>query len=42
MKINNTGVENILELNKHNQLRCYIPSSIAAFGPTTPQDNIPD
>ena len=42
MKINNTGVENILELSKHNQLRCYIPSSIAAFGPTTPHNNTPD
>ena len=34
MKITNTGVENMLELRKHNQLRRYIPSSIAAFGPT--------
>ena len=42
MKINNAGVENSLELSKHNQLRCYIPSSIVAFGPTTPHENVPD
>ncbi|ETO27343.1 threonine dehydrogenase [Reticulomyxa filosa] len=42
IKVNNQGVENILELAKMHNLRIMIPSTIAAFGPTTPQDNTPN
>ncbi|KAK6024032.1 NAD dependent epimerase/dehydratase family protein [Ostertagia ostertagi] len=47
LKINGRGVENILEvarsvpLTKHD-LKVFIPSTIGAFGPTTPRDNVPD
>lgn len=42
IKINNIGTENILELSRLNNIRVYIPSSIAAFGPTTPQNKTPN
>ena len=42
IKINNIGTENVLECARLNDIRVYIPSSIAAFGPTTPQDNTPN
>jgi len=42
MSVNNTGTENILELARVYGLKVCVPSTIAAFGPTTPQDNTPN
>lgn len=39
--INMTGLINILDLAVQYQNRVFWPSSIAAFGPTTPPDNTP-
>lgn len=41
-KLNMEGLLNVLELAKEKKIRkVYWPSSIAAFGPTTPKDNTP-
>jgi len=40
--LNIRGIENILEVAKKFNLRLYAPSSIAAFGPTTPKVLTPD
>lgn len=40
--VNIIGAKNILESARHHKLRVYSPSSIAAFGPTTPLDFVPD
>lgn len=39
--INMNGLKNILDLGVEFNLRIFWPSSIAAFGPTTPRDNTP-
>lgn len=40
-KINMDGLRNILNLANEFKLKVFWPSSIAAFGPTTPQENTP-
>ena len=42
MDVNIRGFENAVELARLNNLRILTPSSIAAFGPSTPQVNTPD
>lgn len=42
MDVNIRGFENAIELAKEYNLRILSPSSIAAFGPTTPRVNTPD
>jgi threonine 3-dehydrogenase len=42
IKVNMHGVENALEVASATGSSIFIPSSIAAFGPTTPRDNTPD
>lgn len=40
-KINMGSLKDILDLARDYKLKIFWPSSIAAFGPTTPQDNTP-
>merc|ERR1712130_50070 len=40
--LNFIGFRNILEVARRHQLRLFAPSSIAAFGISTPLDNVPD
>ena len=40
-KVNMDGLRNVLELAREYQLKVFWPSSIAAFGPTTPRENTP-
>ncbi len=40
-KINMDGLKNILNLANEYKLKIFWPSSIAAFGPTTPRDKTP-
>lgn len=42
MKVNARGFETAIEVAKQHGLRILAPSSIAAFGPSTPRDNTPD
>jgi len=42
MQVNIGGLHNALEISRKNNLRIFAPSSIAAFGPTTPKENTPD
>jgi nucleoside-diphosphate-sugar epimerase len=39
--VNMNGLYNVLEVARENKCAVHIPSSIAAFGPTTPKDNTP-
>ena len=41
LKINMGALENSLTIAKENNCAVFTPSSIGAFGPTTPQDNTP-
>lgn len=40
-KVNMDGLKYVLDLAKEKQLKVFVPSSIAAFGPTTPADLTP-
>lgn len=40
-KLNMEGLLNILEIAKETKIKLFWPSSIAAFGPTTPLDETP-
>jgi nucleoside-diphosphate-sugar epimerase len=40
-KINIGALVNLLEIARENHLALFTPSSIGAFGPTTPKDNTP-
>ncbi len=42
IRVNMHGVENALEVASNLKCSVFIPSSIAAFGPTTPRVNTPD
>eukprot|EP00128_Syssomonas_multiformis_P006895 Colp12_sorted_trinity150504_noHs@10652 len=42
LDVNIIGFQNVIEIAKEQNLRCYCPSTIGAFGPTTPRDNTPD
>lgn len=40
-EVNVGGLKNVLDLAKEHKLKVFWPSSIAAFGPTTPKKNVP-
>jgi len=40
-KVNISGLYNVLEIARENNCRLFLPSSIGAFGPTTPKKNTP-
>jgi len=42
LQINSRGVENILEVARLHKCKAFIPSTIGAFGPTTPREMTPD
>lgn len=41
LRINNIGTQNVLEIARHNKISVFCPSTIAAFGPSSPRDNTP-
>ncbi|MCK8060774.1 MULTISPECIES: NAD-dependent epimerase/dehydratase family protein [unclassified Fusibacter] len=40
-RVNMDGLKNVLDVAKENRLKVFVPSSIAAFGPSTPMDMTP-
>ncbi|KAJ2057031.1 hypothetical protein GGI17_005870 [Coemansia sp. S146] len=42
LNVNITGFQNVLDLAKAHNLRLLSPSTMGAFGPTTPKDSTPD
>ncbi|KAF5828877.1 hypothetical protein DUNSADRAFT_16863 [Dunaliella salina] len=42
LKINNNGIQNILELAAQQKLQVMSPSTIAVFGPNAPKENTPN
>ncbi|KAI0243625.1 hypothetical protein L0F63_003373, partial [Massospora cicadina] len=42
LEVNLLGFHNVIELAKVHNLRLFMPSTIGAFGPTTPPENTPD
>ncbi len=42
LQLNTLGLHNVLNAALENNCRVMVPSSIAAFGPSTPLDNTPD
>jgi threonine 3-dehydrogenase len=42
LKVNNEGLQNVLELARVHGCKVFAPSTIAVFGTTTPKDNTPD
>ncbi|KAJ2661902.1 hypothetical protein IWW48_002133 [Coemansia sp. RSA 1200] len=42
LNVNINGFQNVLELAKNHRLRLLSPSTMGAFGPTTPKDSTPD
>ncbi|MBN3305218.1 TDH protein, partial [Amia calva] len=40
--VNITGLHNVLDLSLEHSLRLFVPSTIGAFGPTSPRDPAPD
>lgn len=42
LEVNITGFHNVVELAKVHGLRLFMPSTIGAFGPTTPPVDTPD
>ncbi|CAI2355493.1 unnamed protein product [Caenorhabditis sp. 36 PRJEB53466] len=42
IQVNCRGVENVLQIALKHNLKVFIPSTIGAFGPTTPRENTPD
>ncbi|XP_062862820.1 L-threonine dehydrogenase 2 [Trichomycterus rosablanca] len=40
--INISGLHNVVDLALENSLRLFVPSTIGAFGPTSPRDPAPD
>ncbi len=39
--VNMNGLKNALDISKELKIKLFVPSSIAAFGPSTPMDNTP-
>ncbi|KAI6218676.1 Epimerase domain-containing protein [Aphelenchoides fujianensis] len=42
LQVNSHGVENVLEVARAHHLKVFIPSTIGAFGPSTPRQMTPD
>eukprot|EP01139_Manchomonas_bermudensis_P023973 Amastigsp_a841811_307.p1 type:complete len:368 gc:universal Amastigsp_a841811_307:2-1105(+) len=42
IRVNAVGIQSVLEVARLQKLRVFAPSSIAAFGPSTPRDNTPN